>query len=414
MQISNCGRVVLIDDNYEEIMPLMKSLGREGIPYYYYDGDMESLPFSPLKGIRFVFLDIELKGMHGLNESTIASALIARLERIISINNGPYFIIFWTKHDKYIKKILQNCKKKLISPINSINLDKSDCLSNENQVKFISETLHQKLLNIGAFRFYVEWENVLNTAGKKFINSFSNLVEPGDSWSKQTSYLLYKLYKTYVDKNELNDVVQKFRCACHLMNRSFLDTLESETMSLQLPDNFLIENGTLPEDSTAKLNTSLYISNPGLDKPLSSYVYLIKNIKLKKSLENSYFKENRFPKNKLICIIITPECDLAQNKTLKTMINGKVIHRVVYGLILEYVKVKPFDKNLSNKAIYKIQPIWHEKKRQSLIINFATISYLAEDDLINNPIFSLKRDLLFDLLANASNHVNRLGNFLLD
>ena len=47
-------------------------------------------------------------------------------------------------------------------------------------------------------------------------------------------------------------------------------------------------------------------------------------------------------------------------------------------------------------------------------LHYATISFISESKFIGEPIFELKRDLLFDLQAKAANHVNRLGNYQLE
>ena len=95
MNISESGRIVLIDDIRDEIEPVLNSLGNHGIPYIFFDGTQETLPKKPLEGIRFVFLDIKLRGMEGQDNKTIASGGVAILKKIISKDNGPYVIIFW-------------------------------------------------------------------------------------------------------------------------------------------------------------------------------------------------------------------------------------------------------------------------------------------------------------------------------
>ncbi len=99
MEISNSGRIVIIDDEHNEAFPLMEMLGKEGLPYMYYDGQPNGLPEKPPGGVRFVFLDIELQGMKGQDDKTKASGLIGRLKKIISKQNGPYmFYIFQLCH----------------------------------------------------------------------------------------------------------------------------------------------------------------------------------------------------------------------------------------------------------------------------------------------------------------------------
>ena len=59
MNISQSGRVVVIDDNKKEAYPLIETLSKKGIPSTYFSSEIEQLPDKPLSGIRIVFLDIE-------------------------------------------------------------------------------------------------------------------------------------------------------------------------------------------------------------------------------------------------------------------------------------------------------------------------------------------------------------------
>lgn len=425
MQISGSGRIVLIDDKLNEIKPLLEAMGKNSIPYLYYDGNVQNLPGSPPGGIRFVFLDIELEGMKGQDDKTKASGIAAILKRIISDSNGPYVIIFWTKHKQVIELVIRNCKSLSIPPVCWLDLDKPDCIDSNGKydIQGITDKLGEKLSGIGAFQLYVKWENIVNTASKQFVYDFSSLAESGNDWSKSTAILFYNLYKAYVDKNVLTDKTEQFKCACHLINRSFLDTLEDSTSTMiALPDEFWISNGTLDCDTKAKLNSSLFLGKNILPHPSTGCVYVEEDDCLQNSLKKNLFKEERHPElSKLCAIIITPECDLAQNKTIKVLISeteDSSMHRIVYGLFcplessdLETEKKKLHDRGKDARFI--VGPLWHEGKTWFLIIHFSTLSFQPEDKFSREVLFTLKRDLLFDLQSKAAIHVNRLGNFQL-
>jgi len=410
MLISESGRIVLIDDKRDEIEPVLITLGQYGIPYIYLDGTQETLPENPLKGIRFVFLDIELRGMEGQKDKTKASGVVAVLKKIISEDNGPYVIGFWTAHREVIIPVIENCKTEGISPVTWVDLEKMA------DVNKITERLQDKLKQIGAFQLYVEWENTVNNASKAFVRTFSSLVKLGSDWSKDTEALFYKLYKAYVEKNELSDKDDQFKCACHLMNRSFLDILENFTRKyLTLPEGFKLENKELASETIAKLNTSLFLSDSILSRHSPGNVYSHNDTTLKESLIQDTFKAGQTPNECSLCmVIISPECDLAQNKIIKAKGIGETLHplhRVLFGLKI------PSEENGKLRerrdSDYHIGPIWHEGKSNILMLHFATISFHCESEFPEHPMFALKRDLLFDLQSRAANHVNRLGNYLL-
>jgi len=411
MLISESGRIVLIDDKRDEIEPVLITLGQYGIPYIYLDGTQETLPENPLKGIRFVFLDIELRGMEGQKDKTKASGVVAVLKKIISEDNGPYVIGFWTAHREVIVPVIENCKTKGISPVTWVDLEKMA------DVNKITERLQDKLKQIGAFQLYVEWENTVNNASKAFVRTFSSLVKLGSDWSKDTAALFYKLYKSYVEENELQDKEDQFKCACHLMNRSFLDTLEYITRKdLKLPEGFELEKGTVTNETIAKLNSSLFLGEALTDRYNPGNVYTQDNDVIKGMLIGSIFKDGQSPGECTLCnVIISPECDIAHNKMISIVRaeeKPKVIHRILYGLLVPAGPTNRLNQK-GREGYFPIGPIWHDSKKQELIFHFATISFHSEGEFTEPPLFTLKRDLLFDLQSKAANHVNRLGNYLL-
>lgn len=420
MDLSRSGKIVLIDDIYKEAEPIIRSLGKLGIPLNYYSGKVAALPDQPLRGMRFVFLDINLEGMEGQDDKTKASNIIQILIKIIPEDNGPYMIIFWTKHQEVIGQIIENCTEYNIPPIAWIDLEKTECINDQGEydLDIIKVKLTEEMKKSGAFRLYVEWENILNIAGNEFIYNFGLLIKYGSNWSDETFILFYKLYKAYVEKNVLHDTDEQFRCASLLLNRSFADVLKRRTiMDLKIPDGIKLENGELDSSIIAKLNSYLHISLPLLPRPSSGNFYYTNNETLLKSLNNKLFKTGQsIPEARLGFVIITPECDLAQNKVLihnEENEGGERIHRVVYGVL------SPFDPEFNGKrkggndASFIFGPFWNGGREEILVFHFGTVTFIHEGDMKDDSPFSLSNDLLFDLQSKASNHVNRLGNFQL-
>lgn len=436
MNLPNSGRIVLIDDKADEVEPLIRALGRLPVPYIYYDGTIENLPppGKHLGGVRFVFLDIELQGMSGQSRKTKASGITAILKRIISDSNGPYAIIFWTFHEETIEAVLENCLTLGIPPVAWINMEKNRWLKTENsetgeisdfsdnKIEQISESLNEKLKSVDAFLLYIEWENILHSSSKQFIAEFSSLAPVGDNWSQETRYLFHNLYTAVVNKNIRDDQTEQFRYACYLMNRSFLDTLSEKTLTeLSLPQGFQLTPGVIEDVTKAKLNTSLFIGRPLTTTPMPGYVYLNTNEIYLTSLKNYMFKKDQAPEDARLCtVIVTPECDVAQNKTIQIILanaQGGPLHRVIFGLYYTISKdLKTEKKKLHERGKdgrFDIGPLWQNDKRYLLSLHTATLSLRTEKSFPEKPLFKLKRDLLFDLQSKAANHINRLGNYQL-
>lgn len=143
---------------------------------------------------------------------------------------------------------------------------------------------------------------------------------------------------------------------------------------------------------------------------------------------------------------MTPSCDLAHKKFLKNQ--DMEIHRVVYGLLIENIDEKYEElfsyhhmvskdkakinectdipeklKEMLNKRIierkpenlFSIQPFLTSKKQVSIILfNFSTIMSKEINLKDINFIFKMKENLTFDLQSKLANHINRLGNSMLE
>ena len=429
-KLSTIGRVVIIDDQYKEVKPLLTVMGRQNIPYLYFDGKLENLPDKPMKGIRFIFMDIELsKAFAGQSSKTKASGITEVLRKIISAENGPYALIAWTKHKEIVEQVIENCKKKKIHPVIDLDLDKSEFIrsnkdnNDENILTKITNKLKEELAKTGAFQIYVDWENIVNDASKECISRFSSFFPNDEEWSQKTRNLFYRLYKAYVEKEELEVEHERMRCALHLLNKSYLDILEDITVGYESSDNFRL-NGEQELSNTIKseLNSLLFIidypnrpKSPGSIYEVSDQEDFLNSLKkdFLKSLKkaNSKYAEdirNSKIEFKLCKLIITPECDIAQNRLFR--------HRIIYGILYKcevYSESSP-PKTSMPIHLFPIGPLMHNKKSYKVILNFQTITSQKPEEISDaNRLFAVKRDLLFDIQSKAANHVNRLGNYML-
>ena len=90
------GKVLIVDDKYEEVLPIQNILAENGVPYIFYDyNTMRDKKITKIDAVRIVFLDIRLEdGIQGAKN--IASVLVSVLENIVQEKNGPYIIVLWT------------------------------------------------------------------------------------------------------------------------------------------------------------------------------------------------------------------------------------------------------------------------------------------------------------------------------
>jgi hypothetical protein len=93
------ARVIVVDDEVPEALPIMKAMAKAGIATAYFEGKTADIPPEDqrLVGVRLAILDMDIVGARVDDKSRIA-ALVGFLEKVLSPKNGPYAAIIWTKH----------------------------------------------------------------------------------------------------------------------------------------------------------------------------------------------------------------------------------------------------------------------------------------------------------------------------
>ncbi|MGJ8661101.1 MAG: hypothetical protein ACSHXL_03620 [Bacteroidota bacterium] len=426
MKFPNSGRVVVVDDKFAEAQPIMSSLAKDGLASCYYDSSEEQLPNKPLKGVRVLFLDLDLKGGTGsANIKTMASSAAKVLTTIIDKDNGPFIIIFWSKHSKdddVMGKVLGYAEKRGVVPSMHIDLEKSACITGDNEfdLSVVKRKLIKALENMRALTLYTEWEGIVHSSATKFVHDISKLT-PMNNWDTYTIEMFNQLWEVHSKrKNTEASDSDKFRSAVDVLNTSFYDTLQSTARkSMRLPK--FMEMAKVQKfndfEMIAKLNTSLFIDDVLHEIVDVGAVYRCKDINLRKAIEASVFankSEVNAPKSSFLCrLVITPSCDLANDKTLKIKTNKSKhhIHRVVYGIMY-----KPEESESGGSipaAIIKTGTIWYRQASWKLVFHAGSLGYVSEGEFIKNPIFKIKKELVFDIQAKLSSHVNRPGNYML-
>ena len=124
MFLNACSKVVVIDDQIDEALPLIKLLSEKGATTLYYSGVPEEMPESPLVGVRLVFCDLRFSTT--TDSKSIISNILAMLRKIISENNGPYILIVWSTHqDEYIEDLKAALSGEKIAPEFVLTLEKA-------------------------------------------------------------------------------------------------------------------------------------------------------------------------------------------------------------------------------------------------------------------------------------------------
>ena len=137
INLPNNGSIVILDDQYTEAEPLIKLLSKNNKSFRYYDGKYENLPLKSIEkeATRLVFLDYNLtEGTTG--SASQVSTIAANLTRIIDEDNGPYFILLWSKNKNDAQEFNNDMEKIYVTyphlkPLEIKCLNKADYFETE-------------------------------------------------------------------------------------------------------------------------------------------------------------------------------------------------------------------------------------------------------------------------------------------
>lgn len=272
-----------------------------------------------------------------------------------------------------------------------------------------------------SFHYILKWEGLIEEAVDKFSAKLFSVIPPnGDKteWSKRIQSILGTLALSYTESSVFKDNENDIRNAFLLLTDSFKDSLQQiiKTKPLNYVTNLSQESLSL--EQIAKINTSLFVDfNP--DKEVSfGNVFIMSqpDEHLKEALYKNIYPDNKIQDGTLICgMIVTPSCDIAHSKYLH---NQKNCYRILYGLMIPVIDreyVKKIHK-IKKDSIFLIEPFWYEQKNQILILvfHFGSLSSVWWDDTdIPQFEFAIKEHLAFDIQSKMANHINRLGNSML-
>jgi hypothetical protein len=421
------GSVLLIDDDIKESSPLMNLLSKHHIPFIYQSGDPHSFPETPYTGIRIIFLDLVLgTDLESQNSKTQISKVISVLQSLITPDNGPYFIIAWTKHDDQIPLLIERLNESKLKnnlPLNTLSLEKTTYMRTDEHgqyifkpdaLELISKTMKEKLSELGSFRLLLAWESIIKSAGIKTINSFNNvLIESGKKWNERFGLVFYEMAKASMGKNiNIND--PNFTSKALLsFNAVLADFLEKEIKNFNYEDFKITETSEQKtEDLIGTINQRLlFHENPENIFPGNIYP-LSDRVSVDELLINSILKDSKPELKKtftskctFVMVDFTAICDYAQNKI--------GLHKLVAGFILP----KEYESILIKHShfLYISPTIKYANNISLIVLNSKFIFGKKTDELAKiKPILSIRQQFLVDLQSKIAHYINRPGMIFID
>ncbi len=458
MNIPLNGRIAIIDDNIDQAQPLMRSLSKNQMPYVFYKGnDLNYLPEENgrYNDIRVLFLDINL-----INEAAnpdikqLRSVLFSVLKKVISPQNFPYVLIFWSRHQEehgeLVSSLFENDLKDR-KPISIKGFVKSDFYPNyaseeeETEVDIIEE-LNKIISTELSYSYLLNWENQVHRATDKTLQEIFSAYHSFDSWKDNANHLINKLGISYSGKaffgqNPSEKIKSAYNSLTYLVN----DTLEKYVNSNEIDNakELSIADSEISKlESFHSINRKLLFSDdiesyeyPGAviedknTKTESNFLELLNNSFNRSQIENELTEDeikdkthaqvnkiiNKYSSSKRkeirnswkrIYISATPLCDYVQNKY--------EYNRCVKGIIIDSKYLDYIDTK--SEAIF-ISPKFIFDDRSCIMVlhyRYFFTSNKAANLKYLNPLFRARQQLLSEVQSKLSRHISRQGILFLD
>ncbi len=424
------NRIVMIDDNLDDLDLLSQVFIDNGIGCKTFQYD--AFYSQPLKGIRFLFLDINLNGAQSDQDrnSVVRDALIHYLHA----DNGPFVLIFWTNNIDWIDNFKDFINRSIDDEIKNRNpffltyIDKNDFYDRADDLKDKVKSIFENPIVSALFDF----EEIMSTSIHKAMSQIINIIPKGAQWGDNETFdtnaqkvfssiaiqtLGYKNAKENPDAAIKEAMVPIFNHAfmndSELLWKNVLQNLQESTRQsdISFPDDF----------NVAKLNHLFHINANGISKDTRGAIC---PILLDTGDNGGFFKKFgckyldwfgfSFPDvskeerniSQLICVEFSAACDYSQRK-----------RRTNKYLLGEILPISTLEKLLNSDKKgdylllipYKFE-INQEEKIIAFNLNFSfTVDFSQKDQTLGEPLFCLKKEIM-DLIGNKyAYHVSRIG-----
>lgn len=282
-------RVIVIDDEESEALPIIKALAKHDVSAAYFDGSIRQLPTKErrLRGVRLAILDMDLTG-GGVSDKSKVSTLIRVLERTISVDNGPYMVLAWTKHKELIDDFEDTLfhSHTIRPPVCTIMLEKSTCMGENGRFNLnaVSAKIEDALADVSPLQILQAWEEKSIHASIEVTNALSDLSEEQaddlQTWRASWKSHLLQVMRT-MTAAEMGKQLDVHSCIAALyavLNPLHADRMENGSAKLYTllgsdSSEVIAAVGDCGSDRRAYVNTMLHLARENLETFAPGNIY---------------------------------------------------------------------------------------------------------------------------------------------
>lgn len=420
------GRVAIIDDQIKHAEPLMKALSKKQVPFTYFSGEFNFLPRDGenLNDIRILFLDINLIDDGEHSNKVIKGRLIPVLKSVISENNYPYVLIYWSRHQSELDKSLIEVEifgnelknRKPIAYLSAVksdffNLDGHITEEYDDKINGLFNKINLLISKYYAYSYLLNWENKVHLSADKTLEEIFSSYNKIENWEDNANYIFNKLGLSFSGSlYKSQNAERKIKSSYNALSIVFSDTLESSLNNCSIDNAKIlsVSQNIKNFESVLNINKKLLISEEIEPIHYSGNVLEILDKKLDKEYENllDTILQKTSKKNEIITswikiwINVTPLCDTVQGKI--------VFHRLIRGVLVPKEFAKAF---FSNEAIYISPSFTFNNIDYTIVLDFRQFFTLPKLGKSKNrkSIFRIRQQILAEIQSKLARHINRQG-----
>lgn len=429
-------KIIAVDNDTEELDRIVKTFNRLRIScfpieYNIGDGIEEKFP-----DIRIAFFDINLGALGNPSDADLCNIITSALKEIIDVENGPYALIFWSRHANkvdIIKEYIEEREKGNIpSPLIIDKIDKALIVDEDAFLKEVKRILSNSTL-VAMF----DYQEKAKKAASKTINSiFSLIPRNGDKWGEYNNFednfdlvfskmaintlgeelarrnpdlavqkALFPLLLDNIQKESLSSVwKKKMHSLSYKSDVKFPKDFDVEALNTiyHLDDNCSymkkIDRGIVVEIKQTSAKFKKMFGKGKRDLIESFFTYPKSKGKSAKEIETE--RQDFINSCTPIFVEISAGCDYAQQnpRSLKYLFGIKF-------------PLKPLVAKPSNGNYKFITPSFSlNGDKFSMVFSFRYIyGYQGSNRILGNILFKFNNDLINQIGNRYANHVSRIG-----
>lgn len=423
------NRIILIDDNTSDLEQLSKVFHDNGIGCRTFSYD--SFYDNPLKGIKILFLDINLNGAQSDQQrnSTLRDAII----HYVHEDNGPFVLVLWTNNTQWIDSFKDYANRNVDTdlfkrfPYYLTNIDKNEFYDNQKNLEEKIKSIFNNTIVSTLFDF----EESLSNSVSKTISQIINIIPKGESWGDDKTFHdnLQKVFSTIAVQ------AAGYNNAKDNPDRAIKEAVIPILANDFVQDNHAVWGGVLkdlktstnqkgisfPKDfNEAQLNSIFHINNSFANKTDRGAVCPILF-----DLNTSAFRDKfgydfkdwfscTFPnvtkdlrtQSQLVCVEFSAACDYSQNKRRT---NKYLLGEIMPSSSLEKIEESENKGDYLLLLPYKFE-INDKEKIIAFNLNFTfTVDPSAIKHTLGEPLFCFKKEIMDLIGSKYADHISRIG-----